>query len=206
MSQSPLSEPRRYTVEEYLRIDSGSEIRHEYVGGQVIDMAGGSDAHSKIIHNLHGVLWTHLRGKPCEARDGNLRVRYGRKVRFGYPDALIFCGEPQFDPFAGGNTTLLNPRVLIEVLSETTEAYDRGRKFEYYRDIDSFEEYVLISQDRPSVEVWRRQPTGFWMMQPYQGTAANAALLTVGVELPLSELYFGVPFPPEKPDELDTVK
>lgn len=198
--------PRRYTVEEYFKIDTDSEIRHEYIDGRIIDMAGGNDPHSQIIHNLHGSLWSRLRGKPCQGRDGNLRVRYGRRVQYGYPDALIVCGQPQFDPAGAGNTTLLNPRVLIEVLSDSTEAYDRGRKFERYREIESFEEYVLISQDRPSVEVLRRQPTGFWMMQPYQGVEVSAALLTVGIELPLAELFAGVEFPPEKPDESDTVK
>lgn len=190
--------PRRYTVEEYLKIDADSEIRHEYIDGQIIDMAGGNDPHSLISFNVIGELRNRLRGKPCQGRESNLRVRYGRQVQYGYPDALIVCGQPQFDPIGAGNTTLLNPRVLFEVLSDATEAYDRGRKFERYREIDSFQEYVLLAQDRPSVEVYRRQEGGLWAFQPHHGLEASAAILSVGIELPLSELYVGVQFPQEK--------
>jgi Uma2 family endonuclease len=201
MTQALSHEQRRFTVEEYLKIDSDSQIRHEYVQGQIIDMAGGTDRHSQIIHNIHGALWSRLRGKPCQGRDGNLRVRFGRKVIYGYPDALIICGQPQFDPVAAGNTTLLNPRVLIEVLSETTEAYDRGLKFERYREIESFEEYVLIAQDRRSVEVYRRQTSGLWTLQPYLGVEASAGVFSAGIELPLAEIYTGIDFPAETQPE-----
>jgi Uma2 family endonuclease len=201
MTQALSHEQRRFTVEEYLKIDSDSQIRHEYVQGQIIDMAGGTDEHSRIIVNVIGELRNRLRGKPCQPRDGNLRVRFGRKVIYGYPDALIICGQPQFDPVAAGNTTLLNPRVLIEVLSETTEAYDRGLKFERYREIESFEEYVLIAQDRPSVEVYRRQPSGLWTLQPYLGVEASAGIFAAGIELPLAEIYAGIDFPPETQPE-----
>lgn len=201
MTQALSQEQRRFTVEEYLKIDSDSQIRHEYVQGRIIDMAGGTDRHSQIIHNVHGSLWARLRGKPCQGRDGNLRVRFGRKVIYGYPDALIICGHPQFDAVAGGNTTLLNPRVLIEVLSDTTEAYDRGLKFERYREIESFEEYVLIAQDRPSVEIYRRQPSGLWTLQPYLGLGASAGIFSAEIELPLSEIYTGVDFRPETQPE-----
>lgn len=202
MTRVPL-QPRRYTVEEYFQIDEASETRHEYVDGQIFDMAGGTDRHSQIIHNLHGVIWARLRGKPCQGRDGNLRVRYGRKVRYGYPDALIFCGPSQFDPKGRANTTLLNPTVLFEVLSESTEAYDRGRKFGYYRDIESLEEYVLISQDAPAVDIFRRQPGGLWAIQPYQGLGATADVVSAGISLPLAELYTGVEFTPEELDPSD---
>lgn len=201
MSQMPIVDPRRYTVEEYFQIDSASEIRHEYVDGYIIDMAGGTDAHSAVLINLIGVLWSKLRGHPCQAREGNLRVRYGRKAQYGYADALIVCGEPQFDPRAEKKTTLLNPRVLIEVLSDSTEAYDRGRKFALYREIDSFEEYMLIAQNGPSVDVFRRQQSGLWQMQPYQGLETSAQLQTVGIELPLAEIYAGIAFPPETESE-----
>jgi Uma2 family endonuclease len=112
---------------------------------------------------------------------------------------LIVCGPPLFEEAAtGANTTLLNPRVLIEVLSDSTEAYDRGLKFERYREIESFEEYVLIAQDRPSVEVYRRQAAGLWTIQPpYQGLDAVAKLVSAGIDLPLSEIYAGIEFPPE---------
>jgi Uma2 family endonuclease len=198
MTQALSQDHKRFSVEEYFKIDSDSPIRHEYVEGQIIDMAGGTDQHSQITFNLIGEVRSRLRGKPCQGRDGNLRVRFGRKVIYGYPDALIICGQPQFDPQAKGNSTLLNPSVLIEVLSETTEAYDRGRKFERYREIESFQEYVLVAQDRPSVEVYRRQPSGLWTLQPYLGIEASAAIVAAGIDLPLAEIYTGITFPPEK--------
>ena len=197
MTQALSSNHRRYTVEEYFKIDSDSQIRHEYVHGQIIDMAGGTDRHSRITVNAIGELRNRLRGKSCQPRDGNLRVRFGRKVIYGYPDALIVCGQPEFDPAAAANTTLLNPRVLVEVLSESTEAYDRGLKFERYREIESFEEYVLVAQDRPSIEVYRRQPSGLWTLQPYLGIESSAGILSAGIELPLREIYAGIDFPPE---------
>jgi Uma2 family endonuclease len=192
---------QRYTVEEYFQIDSASEVRHEYVDGQIIDMAGGTGRHSQIIANLIGSAWSRLRGKECDIHDSNLRVRYGRRVQYGYPDALIVCGPPQYDSTAPRETTLLNPRVLIEVLSDSTEAYDRGRKFARYREIDSFVEYLLIDSDRASVDVYRRQPSGLWSLQPYVGLAAIVPIESVGIELPLTEVYAGVEFPPDPEDE-----
>lgn len=196
-----LAHDRRYTVEEYFRIDTGGATRHEYVGGEIVDMAGGTDRHSQLIANVIGSAWSRLRGEACQVRDSNLRVRYGRRVQYGYADALIVCGPPQFDPAAPAETTLLNPRVLIEVLSESTEAYDRGLKFERYREIESFVEYVLIAQDRPSVEIYRRQPSGLWTLQPYGGLAATAAIESAGIELPLAEVYASVSLPPEPDTE-----
>jgi len=192
-----LSHDGRFTVDEYFQMDAASEVRHEYVDGQIIDMAGGTDRHSHITHNVNGSLWTRLRGKPCQGRDGNLRVRYGRRVQYGYPDALIVCGPPQFDSTGPRDTTLLNPSVLIEVLSDSTEAYDRGLKFERYREIESFTEYVLIATDRPSVDIHRRQPSGLWTLEPYGGLEATAAIEAAGIELPLVEVYAGVAFPPD---------
>lgn len=188
---------RRYTVDEYFQIDTGSEIRHEFVDGEIIDMAGGTDRHSHIIHNVNGSLWSRLRGGPCQGRDSNLRVRYGRRVQYGYPDALIICGPPQFDSAGPRQTTLLNPTVLIEVLSDSTEAYDRGLKFERYREIESFVEYVLIAADRPSIDIYRRLPSGLWTLHPYGGVEAIAAIESAKIELPLADVYAGLDFPPE---------
>jgi Uma2 family endonuclease len=200
MSRIPL-QPRTYTVEEYFQIDEAAETRHEYIDGQIFDMAGGTDEHSQITVNLITELRTRLRGKPCQPRDGNLRVRYGRKTRYGYPDALIVCGKPQFDPSARSNTTLLNPTVLFEVLSKSTASYDRGEKFGYYRDIDSLREYVLIAQDRASVQVYRRSASGSWAIEPpIDGLASGVPLLSADIELPLAELYAGVELAPEEPE------
>jgi Uma2 family endonuclease len=198
MSRIPL-QPRTYTVEEYFAIDEAAETRHEYVDGQIFDMSGGTDRHSQITVNFLGLLWSRLRGKRCQSRDGNLRVRYGRRSRYGYPDALIFCGQAHFDPKAPATTTLLNPVVLFEVLSESTEAYDRGKKLEYYREIESLQEYVLVAQERPSVQVYRRDPSGVWSIQPPMlGLQTIVALPSADIELPLAELYERVEFSPDE--------
>jgi Uma2 family endonuclease len=138
-------------------------------------------------------------------RDSNLRVRYGRRVQYGYPDALIVCGQPQYDPTGPRETTLLNPRVLSEVLSDSTEGYDRGRKFERYREIESFVEYILIDSNRASVDVHRRQSSGLWVLSPYSGLEAKAPVESVGIELPLTEIYAGVEFPPDPDDGLANI-
>lgn len=200
MSRIPL-QPRTFTVEEYFAIDEAAETRHEYVDGQIFDMSGGTYEHSQITVNLIAELRTSLRGKPCQPHDGNLRVRYGRKARYGYPDAIIVCGQPQFDPSARSKTTLLNPTVLFEVLSKSTAAYDRGEKFGYYRDIEPLQEYVLIARDRASVQVYRRSASGSWAIEPpIDGLASNVPRVSTDIELPLAELYAGVELAPEEPE------
>ena len=124
------------------------------------------------------------------------RVRQGpRRGRYVYPDALVFCGPPQFDPDDVKRHTILNPRVIIEVLSPSTEAYDRGDKFAQYREIDGFEEYILIAQDRPHVESILRQPDGAWSFQTFTGLASAARVRCLGLEIAMSEIYAGVEWP-----------
>jgi Uma2 family endonuclease len=195
-----LEQDRRCALEEYFEIETASEVRHEYVDGQMVEMASGTGGHSHVAANIGGSMWSRLRGKPCQGRGSNLRVRYGRRGEYGYPDALIVCGPPLFDPLAPPETALLNPRVLIEVLSDSTEAYDRGRKFARYREIESFIEYLLIDSDRPWVDAYRRQPSGLCMLQSYNGLEATVPIESVGIELPLVEVYANVVFPPDKDD------
>lgn len=196
MSQPPEHLPGRYTVEQYLRLERDSALKHEFRDGQIIDMAGGSAEHSLIIANLIGELRARLKGSPCRVYDSNLRVRIAKKLRYAYPDASVICGEAQFDPVDSARTTVTNPRVVIEVLSPATELYDRGEKFRRYLELESLEEYVLVAQDEARVETLFRQSDGTWLFATANGRDAAARLRSLRIDLPLAEVYAGVDFPP----------
>ncbi len=185
-------EKRRYSIAEYLELERTADVRHEYQDGEILAMSGGSLEQSLITANLIREAGNALKGKPCRVADSNLRVRIPGKGRYMYLDALVFCGPAQFDPQDDKRHTILNPRVSVEVLSPSTEAYDRGDKFTQYRDIESFEEYVLISQDRPNVESWLRQPDGAWSIATHTTLDATAKIRSLGVEISMTEIYAGV--------------
>lgn len=197
--------PRRYTVSEYLALERESKEKHEYRDGQIIAMAGGTYNHGLIAANLMGELRSALKGKPCHVADSTVRVRVPRTPLYTYPDMTVVCGEAQFDTHDSRGETLINPRVIIEVLSPTTEGYDRGEKFSRYRQLDSMEEYVLVSQDTPNVETFFRQGDGAWLLRAFQGLDAKARIGCLELELPLKEIYANVKFPPPPPEESKAV-
>jgi Uma2 family endonuclease len=182
----------RVSIAEYLRREEASEIRHEFHDGEVLAMSGGTFDHAAVATNLVVALGMRLRGQPCRVLDSNMRVAVQRSRRFVYPEASILCQPPQFHPDDPKRTTIVNPRVIFEVLSDSTESYDRGEKFEKYRQIGSLDEYVLLAQDRPTVEGFLRQPDGAWGLLAWNGLDAVARLRCLGLDLPLSELYAGV--------------
>ncbi len=201
---------RRYTVEEYLALDDVSDIKYEYwdgylvphggwetdANGRIVGMAGGTDAHSDIASNLIGELRSALRGTPCKVTGSDLRVRSPRTGRYHYPDVMVTCGPRVFDP-PNGRATVVNPLVLIEVLSPSTADVDRGEKFREYIAIESLRQYVLVSQDRPRVETFQRNADGGWGVGPWaEGLDGTVAFPSLGVTIPLAEVYAGVAFPP----------
>lgn len=190
-------EQRRYTVAEYLALEEKAARKSEFHDGEILAMSGGTFESSQIMLNLYGVLFARLRGRPCRALESNMRVRVGRQLDYVYPDASIVCGPPEFDPDDQKKTTILNPTVVFEVLSESTEAYDRGRKFAYYRLVESMREYVLVSQSEPLLETFRRHADGNWQITVHRGTGAVAPLTSVGIDLALSEIYDRIDFPAE---------
>jgi Uma2 family endonuclease len=190
-------EKRRYTIGEYLVCERSAHEKHEYRDGEILAMAGGSYRHSLILANLIGELGNALKGKPCRALESNLRVRIPRTPLYTYPDASVICGEPKFDPNDEALETITNPRVVLEVLSPSTEAYDRGEKFARYRQLESLEAYVLISQDVPRVELFLWQSDGTWLFRVFSGMEARVELAGLGIELPLAEIYAGVAPAPE---------
>jgi Uma2 family endonuclease len=191
---------RRYTVEEYLKMEATAVDRHEYHDGEILAMSGGTYEHSLINVNVTSSLKGLLRGGPCRVAESNLRVRIGMLSKYVYPDASVICGPPVFDPADPKRTTVLNPRVVIEVLSESTESYDRSGKFMLYRMVESHEEYVLISTTQPLVETFRRQEDGSWKVAAYvEGLDGIVEIKALDLRWPLAEIYDGITFPPPPP-------
>lgn len=189
----------RYSVEEYLVLEEAAVEKHEFHDGEIIAMSGGTYEQSRIISNILVAMAVRLKGSPCFVLESNMRIAVAKKLRYLYPDATIVCDGPVFDPRDKRRTTINNPRVIVEVLSESTEAHDRGTKFGYYRELDSMEEYVLVSQSRPMIETYLRQPDHTWSFAAWQGVEDVAALRAVAIDLPLAEVYSGLTFPQDEP-------
>ncbi|MES2461150.1 MAG: Uma2 family endonuclease [Armatimonadota bacterium] len=185
-----------FSPEEYLDRERYAENKSEYIAGEILAMAGASLTHNRITLNLGGELRARLRGSSSSPFTSDLRVQVSAAGPYFFPDALIICSDPVFRD--GREDTVLNPVVLIEVLSPSTEAYDRGEKFAYYRRMESLQEYVLVSQTRPRVERFTRQGD-LWVLEEFNGTDPSTVLPLVSVDclLPLAEVYAGVTFPDE---------
>jgi Uma2 family endonuclease len=174
---------------EYLAFEEAAEGRHELVDGEIFGMSGGTPRHARLQANVLGALYVGLTGRPCAAYGPDLRIHFSEEEASAYADALVVCGKlrcPERDPNA-----ITNPTLVCEVLSPTTEAYDRGRKFERYRGLAALKEYVLVSQDRPLVEVFRREGDGSWSLRAY-GAGARAPLASCDIHLDVNALYAGV--------------
>ncbi len=181
------------TPEQYLEIERKAEYKSEYFSGQMFAMAGASRAHNVITGNVVGELHALLRGKPCETYPSDMKVLVSATGLYTYPDVTVACGEPQFLDRQGD--VLLNPLVIVEVLSDTTEAYDRGAKFALYQRIESLQEYVLVSQGQARVERYVRQENGQWLYSRIDGLESELHLDALDCHLPLAEVYARVQFP-----------
>lgn len=188
---SSLAQPR-YTPQEYLALEHEAPYKSEFINGQIYAMAGAKPVHVLITSNINGTLWSQLKGKPCATYSSDLRVKVIETDMYTYPDVVIVCGEPRFDALDAN--TLVNPTVIIEVLSRSTEAHDRGAKFAHYRMLDTFVEYVLVAQDKPCVERFARQPDGQWLYSVADDLRATVPLAAIGCELALAEAYDKVDF------------
>jgi Uma2 family endonuclease len=178
------------TLDDYLAAEEVAEFRSEFIGGEVVAMVGASFRHNRIIHNLHLALGNQLRGGPCGMMSQAMKVRTGESEDVYYPDVVVYCGEPRIEQRQG--EILLNPALLIEVLSPSSAAYDRGPKWDQYRRIASLQEYVVIWQDMPRVERFTRQGDGFWLFSEARGLDATVVLDTAGLTLRLADVYEGV--------------
>lgn len=188
-----------YTPEEYLALERHAEFKSEYIDGRIVAMTGASAPHNLIAGNVHAELRARFRGQPCLPFIGDMRVQIDRTRRYTYPDVVAVCGKPEY--LDGVLDTLMNPVLIVEVLSPSTEAYDRGEKFQHYRTIETLQEYVVIAQDRPLVDRFVRHGE-FWQLGTFTGLDASLELMSVGCTIPLREIYERVEFPaPRAPDE-----
>lgn len=178
---------------EYLEIELHSEIRHEYVNGRMYAMPGASDAHHLIATNILRALLIQTQDRPCRVYHADMRVKVSPTGMYTYPDFSALCGKPRFEDFKGVDT-LLNPSVIVEVLSPTTELYDRGDKFEHYRRVETLQEYVLVSQKRMLVEQFVRDGAD-WRLSELSDPQALLHLAPIGCEIGVADIYRGVEFP-----------
>jgi Uma2 family endonuclease len=178
---------------QYLEQERRADFKSEYLAGEAFARADASRAHNLIVGNTVREAGNQLRNGACEVYPSDMRVLIPTTGLYTYPDVVIACGTPEFGDEV--NDTLLNPTVLFEVLSESTEAWDRGRKSTRYRSIPSLQEYVLLSQTEPSAELYRRRTDGTWILTDVTGLESIVALTSVGVSLPLSEIYARIEFP-----------
>lgn len=176
----------KVTFAEYIAAELPSDRKHQLVDGEIFDMTGGTLAHAQLILAVGSELRSQLRGRACSAYGSEARVRAGDLVT--YPDCTVVCGAPRVDP--DDANTLLNPTVIVEVLSESTEAFDRGRKAEHYRRIPSLCEYVLVNQYEPHVEVYRRTEQGFYLLEARKGESVR--LESIQCHLDVDSIYEGV--------------
>ena len=179
------------TPEEYLAFERKATTKHEYHAGQIVAMSGASREHNLITGNVFSGLYNQLIDGACETYASEMRVKTPEIDSYTYPDIVVVCDEPRFEDDVFD--TLLNPLVLIEVLSPSTEAYDRGEKFSYYRQIASLKEYVLVSQDKMSIEHYLRQGEQ-WLLTVFHTAEEVLPLVSIDCELPLKHVYRRIEF------------
>jgi Uma2 family endonuclease len=181
------------TPEEYLAKERQADSRSEFYRGEMSAMPRSNWAHTRIKDNLARHAGNQLEGGPCEVYSSDLRVKVSASGLYTYPDITIVCDEAQFED--AEVDTLLNPRVVAEVLSESTEKYDRGAKFGHYRQLPSVQEYVLVAHDQPLVERYVRQEDTTWTLKEYRGLEQTFEFVTAPVRIPLADIYRGITFP-----------
>ncbi|MFN0086591.1 MAG: Uma2 family endonuclease [Blastocatellia bacterium] len=173
--------------EEYLALERKAEYKSEYVDGAIYAMAGGSRSHHLLAGNMVTILNIGLKQTSCEVYGSDMKLRVPGSGKFFYPDVTVACGNLKFHDEK--NDTLLNPILLVEVLSESTAANDRGKRFQFYQEIESFGEYLLVSQDEPIVERFVKQPGGDWLYTIFAGMDEAFDIVTIGCRLELKDLY-----------------
>lgn len=183
-----------YSLEEYLELEKKSEEKLEFWDGNVWSMSGATAAHDRIITNLIIDIGSKIRISGCDVYSSDMRVKVPSYFPYRYPDLTALCGEPEFEQL-GGIDMLMNPQLIIEVLSDSTEAFDRGDKFSYYKSIESFSEYLLVAQHRPHVSQFIKHGDGFWINYEFNDLNESVELKSVSCSVPLALIYRDVSFP-----------
>lgn len=180
-----------WTPEAYLAFERTSEEKHEYINGEVYLMAGATANHNILVGSTIATLYAQTRHRPCTVYPSDMRVKVNATM-YSYPDVTVVCEPPRFED--DHKDTLLNPTLIVEVLSPSTEGYDRGKKFAQYRELESLREYVLIAQDSHHIERYLRQPDGQWLLADANGAEAALELASIGCVLSLADVYEKVTF------------
>jgi Uma2 family endonuclease len=182
----------RVTPEEYLALERASPYKSEYFDGELFAMTGASRRHNLISLNIGAELRAPLHDRPCEVYTNDMRVKVSSSGLYTYPDVVVVCEEPVFEDTAGD--TLLNPILLVEVLSKSTADYDRGSKFEHYRTLVSLQEYLLVAQEKPHLMHYVRQSDLTWLLEETHESTGSVHLPSIRCDLALSEVYAKVHF------------
>ena len=186
------SDLKTYTAEEYLALEVESETRSEYRSGEIVPMTGGTPSHNKIISALNALLWFGLRKKPYSIFITDQRLWIPDRNLYTYPDAMVIANPLQLQ--AGRKDTVINPLLIAEVLSDSTQGYDRGDKFAAYRTLPTFQEYLLIDQTQPRVEHYVKQSSNQWLFTEHNGMESKISLVSVAVEIAAADLYENLEF------------
>lgn len=185
---------RKLSEAEYLAIERAAEFKSEFYDGEMFAMAGGTMMPSLVGTNLVGEFRNLLKGRSCVPFNADLRLKIEATGLFTYPDLSVICGTPLFAH--DSDDTVTNPTLLAEVLSDSTESYDRGTKFDHYKKIPTLREYLIVRQKEPCVEQFIRQPSGVWLLRQATGLEATMAIPSLEVTVALSEVYANVKFVP----------
>jgi Uma2 family endonuclease len=188
---------RRYTLEEYFELERTSEERFEFWNGEVFRMSGVSDEHDAIEGNVYAFLRSQILERGCRVFLANMRIKVPTAPPYRYADLSALCGKPEFEE-VGGVDTLTNPQLIVEVLSPSTEAYDRGDKFLHYKSIPTLREYLLVAQHEPHVTHLSKRDDGLWVHTDINDLGATLTLNSLGCAPPLTEIYAGVSFDDNK--------
>jgi Uma2 family endonuclease len=190
---------RFYSLEEYRQLEKTAEFRSEYRDGAIVPMTGGTINHNRITGNIYAFLKYALRGNNAEAFMNDLRLWIPRHRRGTYPDVMVISGQPVFSE--GRKDEILNPVLIVEVLSKSTEDFDRENKFRFYRSIPELREYILVDQYEFLVEQYIKNELGQWLFQEYQGETSTVSFASVGVQMSVSDIYEAVVFETEETEE-----
>jgi Uma2 family endonuclease len=181
-----------YSFAEYLQLEETAAYKNEYQDGEIVPMTGGTTDHNKIALNFAAYLKFALKGQKYNIFIGDLKLWIAQYRQATYPDVMLIEGEPIY--YETGKTTITNPRLIVEVLSKSTQNYDQGDKFLYYRSLPEFQEYILISQSRPYVMQYNKTEENKWLLTEYEGENASLSLTSVNFDLSFQEIYEGVTF------------
>jgi Uma2 family endonuclease len=190
---SALPQKKYISEEDYLTMEAVSPVKHEYFDGEIFQMAGASDEHNTISMNIAAELHQQLKKRQCKVYQNDMRLYIEKEGIYVYPDVMVVCGKPEIKKYKGLDN-LLNPVLIIEVLSESTADYDKSRKFDQYRTIESFREYVLVWQDKKRVARYTKQTDGNWLLSDFIGEEAEIILSSIECTLTMDDIYDKVYF------------